>query len=1468
MGYLDINLDNLGGGGGGSGGVTSLNGETGAVNLVAGTNISITPSGSNITIASTGGSGDVISVTGTSPIFSSGGLNPDISIQVANTTEDGYLSSTDFNTFNAKQDAGAYITSLTGDGTASGPGAAAFTLATISTPGTFPKIIFNAKGQVLGGVFLSSADIPNNTANTTGTAGNITATSNSTLTTLSSLSLPASQITGTLPVVNGGTGQSSFTDGQILIGETTGNTLVPATLTAGTGIAITNGGGTITVSTTGAGATPGGANQSIQFNNAGVFAGFGTWDGTTLTVPGAAIINNVQYTSNANNDVIINPTSNVNQNIRIGSGATSSAQSVAVGFQANASATGTAIGYQANGSSFGTAVGTLANANGGGVAIGQLANGTSDTVAIGFHAAAGTVAGNVAIGGASTGTQAARIIGFSNPTVQIGAGTAVLDGGLNFGTGPGGTTYGIFDRTGKFHGDGSLLTNLPNQIVIGHSVGSGIPNAVLYVDASGNLANDSIFVSDGAGNISGLSFTASGTPGFTGDGSGLTNLPVAPTPPGGTSGQIQFNNAGTFGGFAQFDGTNVDLLGININLSSNGAGTGGGTLNLNGGVINSTFALDSGFISDDGAGGLIFGSYNGAELQLGVSALDYFGSSDPFNMNASPFNMNTGGGSGGSSFNLDQATINFGTGGTLQDDTAGGINVGGNLKGTTFWFIDSNGTVSFANNQFTIDNSGNLTTGGSITLGFNTPDAPTLSSDGAGTLIYNSPAAGNFSIQGATTGLSFTATGTPGFIGDGSGLTNLPSIPAGTPNTFAGFDGSGNLETITNWGITSEFGLALSTQVDLVNQNFNEFSVDVVPSAPSTGIYRNITEISSNLDPTNTGNMMGDNTGGGVTLLNFDLNHTGPGEVGQASVINGFSNLGDGTTSGHLNVFNGFNHGAHVANAYTVDQYNGVGVYPLFDLGSNLGSFNGISVSAQFNGATTGFSQTIGLFSSFGASSNTAHYHAIENGANGTAGAVVTDYLGVNTYLNNTTGDTFTGYNLNANTVSYNSYNGYQLNGSNVVVANDATGLNIDMGGMLTSATNATGLNLDMAGITSPNPVMGLQVNEGASNIFYTQNIANFTGSSPQISHLIGGTLQSTPGNPAANPFVFDILANTNVLIQDNVGPNPVFPQLGVAGFVAAGQIGVLSGITLDTYTEFGSARECPTFPGDGGTVSNYNFFLATGVLNAGGNLTIGNLYGLNIPSGFSTYATTSWGVHVSDITANNYFAKNVVIGGGTGLSTGGYNLDVTGTGNIDGDLTFVSETTPANPPSGSVTLFVDTADGHTKQIDSSGTVIDLTDGATGGVVSVNGHSGTVVLIPSDIAYTPTIPSDWVGTPTDEQTALDQLAATKAYGNNLSGSITLTDNTVSPTTLLSFPKALINNSIIQYSISRNGDFRTGTLYIANNNTVASLADNSTETADVGIDITATISGSNVLVQYTSTSTGFNASLKTITQQWQ
>jgi len=60
----------------------------------------------------------------------------------------------------------------------------------------------------------------------------------------------AASLSATLGVSSGGTGQTSYTDGQLLIGNTVGNTLSKATLTGGSNIAITNGNGSITISST------------------------------------------------------------------------------------------------------------------------------------------------------------------------------------------------------------------------------------------------------------------------------------------------------------------------------------------------------------------------------------------------------------------------------------------------------------------------------------------------------------------------------------------------------------------------------------------------------------------------------------------------------------------------------------------------------------------------------------------------------------------------------------------------------------------------------------------------------------------------------------------------------------------------------------------------------------------------------------------------------------------------------------------------------------------------------------------------------------------------------------------------------------------------------------------------------------------------------------------------------------------
>ena len=76
--------------------------------LTAGTGVSVTNGAGAITIANTG----VTSVTGTAPVVSSGGTTPAISMAAATSLVNGYLTSTDWNTFNNKTSNTGTVTSV------------------------------------------------------------------------------------------------------------------------------------------------------------------------------------------------------------------------------------------------------------------------------------------------------------------------------------------------------------------------------------------------------------------------------------------------------------------------------------------------------------------------------------------------------------------------------------------------------------------------------------------------------------------------------------------------------------------------------------------------------------------------------------------------------------------------------------------------------------------------------------------------------------------------------------------------------------------------------------------------------------------------------------------------------------------------------------------------------------------------------------------------------------------------------------------------------------------------------------------------------------------------------------------------------------------------------------------------------------------------------------------------------------
>jgi hypothetical protein len=143
--------------------------------LVAGTNVTISGTWPNQTINSTAGS--VTDVTATAPVVSSGGSTPNISMAAASASTNGYLASTDWNTFNNKQPAGSYLTNGGALGTPSSGTATNLTGLPLSTGVTGLLPVANGgtgtatPALVAGTNVTISGTWPNQTINASGGGG-------------------------------------------------------------------------------------------------------------------------------------------------------------------------------------------------------------------------------------------------------------------------------------------------------------------------------------------------------------------------------------------------------------------------------------------------------------------------------------------------------------------------------------------------------------------------------------------------------------------------------------------------------------------------------------------------------------------------------------------------------------------------------------------------------------------------------------------------------------------------------------------------------------------------------------------------------------------------------------------------------------------------------------------------------------------------------------------------------------------------------------------------------------------------------------------------------------------------------------------------------------------------------------------------------------------------------------------------
>lgn len=380
---------------------------------------------------------------------------------------------------------------------------------------TIPVITVNAKGQITalttaaaaGGVALATT-APANLASTAAVGTGTTAAradhqhafpTAAQVGALEATAVAGGDLTGNYPnpqlntvaVTKGGTGQTSFTDGQLLIGNSTGNTLSKATLTAGSNVVITNGPGTISISSTyGIGCTvlcvAGGGGGTAAGGGAGGFSErtYTLLSGTTYSIvvgAGGAGVASIGSTGNAGSNSSIAGLSITSigggaggLGASSGNGGTGGNGGSGGGAGANGSITNLSVsgglGTSGQGNNGGATPGIAFSPCGGGGGAGAAgAPGSSGTGGNGGVGAQSSITGTAVYyagggGGQSGSGQGAG--GLGGGGTARGAGSTI-NGVINTGGGGGGGAV-----TGGNGGSGVVIISLPTTSYTGTVTGS------------------------------------------------------------------------------------------------------------------------------------------------------------------------------------------------------------------------------------------------------------------------------------------------------------------------------------------------------------------------------------------------------------------------------------------------------------------------------------------------------------------------------------------------------------------------------------------------------------------------------------------------------------------------------------------------------------------------------------------------------------------------------------------------------------------------------------------------------------------------------------------------------------------------------------------------------------------------------------------------------------------------------------